>query len=127
MPSWTRTLSSSRSWLVIAVCGLSAFGLSLLNRDYALKQAVPVLLLLALIPVAHVSGRIASLLVATITGFIFAAFLFEPYGSLAIRNAADRMELFWFAIFALAIIRFSPPSALQLKPSTVEKPAPAGD
>jgi hypothetical protein len=66
------------------------------------------------------------LLVAIIAGFIFAAFLFEPYGSLAIRSATDRLELFGFAILALAVIRFSPPSPHRPKSGTPAK-ATAGD
>jgi len=82
--------------------------MSVLYRDYAVKAAVPLIFLIVLIPVAQLSGRMASLAVATIAGFIFAACLFEPYGSLAIRSTADRIELLVFGAAALGVIHFSP-------------------
>jgi K+-sensing histidine kinase KdpD len=82
--------------------------MSVLYRDFAVKAAVPLIFLIVLIPVAQLSGRMASLAVATIAGFIFAACLFKPYGSLAIRSTADRIELLVFGVAALGVIHFSP-------------------
>ncbi len=108
MLSRKRRLISPTSLLVTMLCAVVAFGMSVLYRDYAVKAAVPLIFLIGLIPVVHLSGRMASLVVAIIAGFIFAACLFEPYGSLAIRGAADRIEMLVFAVAALGVIHFSP-------------------
>ena len=108
MLSPMRRLISPSSLLVTVLCAVVAFVMSVLYRDFAVKAAVPLIFLIVLIPVAQLSGRMASLAVATIAGFIFAACLFEPYGSLAIRSAADRIELSVFGVAALGVIHFSP-------------------
>ena len=107
--SRVRRLSSLKFLFVtVAVCGGVAFSLSLVCRDHAIKAAVPVVFLLALVPAAHVSGRTGSLVVAIVASLIFAVYLFEPYGSLAIRSAADQTELFCFVLAAIGVVRFSP-------------------
>ena len=63
--------------------------------------------LLLIISVGHFWGRLASLLVAMVGGLVFAAFLFEPYGSLASGNAADRLVLMLFALSAVAVVCLS--------------------
>lgn len=108
MLSPMRRLISPSSLLVTVLCAVVAFVMSVLYRDYAVKAAVPLIFLIVLIPVAQLSGRMPSLAVAIIAGFIFAACLFEPYGSLAIRSAADRIELLVFGVAALGVIHFSP-------------------
>jgi hypothetical protein len=88
------------------------------------KAAVPVAFLLALAVVALIAGRKPSFVVAIVAGFIFAVYLFEPYGSLAIRSAVDRLELLVFALAATGVVYFSPgPKVLTkaaLLPSTFE-------
>ena len=103
-----RRLVSPTSLLVTVLCTVVAFGMSVLYRDYAVKAAVPLIFLIALVPVVHLSGPMASVLVVIMEGFIFAACLFEPYGSLAIRGAADRIEMLVFGVAALGVIHFSP-------------------
>lgn len=117
MLSRMRRLVSPASLLVTVLCAAVAFGMSVLYRDYAVKAAVPLIFLIALVPVVHLCGRMASLVVAIIAGFIFAACLFEPYGSLAIRGAADRIEMLVFGVAALGVIHFSPIPEGWRKPS----------
>ena len=107
MPGLVRARSKSRSLLVILPCGALAFALSLLFRDGALKPAAPAIFLLVVILVAHFAGRLASLLVAILGGLVFAVFLFGPYGSFAVYNAADRVVLLLFAVCALAAVCLS--------------------
>jgi len=83
-----------------------ALALSLFFRDAAAKRVVPAIFLLALVAVAYLFGRLASLLAAIAAVLIFAVFLFEPYGSLAVDKATDRVELLCFAAFALVMIYF---------------------
>jgi len=83
-----------------------ALALSLFFRDAAAKRVVPAIFLLALVAVAYLFGRLASLLAAIAAVLIFAVFLFEPYGSLAVDKATHRVELLCFAAFALVMIYF---------------------
>jgi len=95
---WTR--ARSKSLVVIILCGGLALDLSLFFRDSSVKPAIFVL---AIISVAHFCSRLASLLVAIVGSLVFAAFLFEPYGSFAVSNAADRLVLFWFALCSIVV------------------------
>lgn len=108
MLSGMRKLLSPGFLLVTVLCSGVAFAMCMLCRDNAVKAAVPVTFLLALVPVAYLVGRMASLFVAIVAGFIFAVCLFEPYGSLAIRSAVDRMELLCFGVAAIVVVHFSP-------------------
>lgn len=107
MSSRIRRRSGSKSLLVIAPCGALAFALSFFFRDCVLKPAAPAIFLLVIILVAHFFGRLASLLVAVAGGLVFAAFLFEPYGSLALCNAADRIVLSLFALCSIVAVLLS--------------------
>lgn len=111
----SRTRSRSKSLLPVVLCSGLAFGLSLFFREGAAKPAVPAVFLLVIISVAHFSGRFASLLVAIVGGLVFAAFLFEPYGSVAVYNASDRIVLLWFALCAIAVVGLSTRSDTGLK------------
>ena len=106
-----RSLSNPRPLVSTSLCVLCvsvAFVLSILCRDHAVKAAVPVAFLLALAVVALIAGRKPSFVVAIAAGFIFAMYLFEPHGTLTIRNAVDRLELLVFALAATGVVYFSP-------------------
>ena len=79
-----RTHSRSESVLVVLLCGGLALALSFLFRGGSVKPAAPAIFLLIIISVAHFWDRLAGLFVAVVGGLVFAAFLFEPYGSLAV-------------------------------------------
>jgi hypothetical protein len=98
--------------LVVVLCGGLALVLSLFFRDGPVKPAVPATFFLLIISLAHFCGRLASLLVAIADGLVFAPFLFEPSGSLAVCNAAGRLVLFWFALCGIAAV------CLSTKPDT---------
>jgi K+-sensing histidine kinase KdpD len=102
-----RTRSKAELPLLILLSGGMALALSFFLRGGSLKPAAPAIFLLLIIPVGHFWGRLASLLVAMAGGLVFAAFLFEPYGSLAAGNAADRIVLMLFALSAVAVVCLS--------------------
>jgi len=106
-PTRARTRSKAELALLILLCGAMALALSFFFRGGSLKPAVPAMFLLLIISVGHFWGRLASLLVAMVGGLVFAAFLFEPYGSLASGNAADRLVLMLFALSAVAVVCLS--------------------
>ena len=78
-----RFLSSQHT---IMLCGGMALALSFFFRGDSVKPPLPATFLLVIISVAHFSGRFASLFVAVVGGLAFAAFFFEPYGTLAVCN-----------------------------------------
>ena len=98
---------SNLEWVSISIpCSAFALALSLFFREAAAKQAVLAIFLLALVAVAYFFGRLASLLAAIAAVLIFWVFLFEPYGSLTVDKPTDRVELLFFAAFALVMIYF---------------------
>ena len=106
-PTRVRARSRAELPLLILLCGGMAFVLSLFFRGGSLKPAAPAMFLLLVISVGHFWGRLVSLLVAMVGGLVFAAFLFEPYGTFAIGNAADRIVLMLFAVSAVAVVCLS--------------------
>lgn len=105
-------------WLAILACAALATILSLFFRGYELRFAVPVMFLLVIITLAQLLNRLATILIAGLACMIFALVLFEPYGSLAIQNAADRLALSVFALSAFAAISLSPQPVRQKVPRT---------
>ena len=110
-----RMRSKSETLLVILVCGGLALALSFYFRKSSVKPAAPAVFLLLIISVAHVWGRLASLFVAILGGLVFAAFLFEPHGSLVVINADDRIVLLLFALSAIAVVCLSRDSDIRTK------------
>src|SRR6516164_1622366 len=108
MLSRIRKVSSPKPLFTIMVSVGLAFVLCLLCRDHALKAAVPVTFLLGLAAVRLLGGRMTGFVVATAAGLIFATFLFEPYGTLAIHSGVDRAELLSFGLASFVVVYFSP-------------------
>jgi len=106
-PTRVRARSRAELPLLILLCGGMALALSHFFRGGSLKPAAPAMFLLLVISVGHFWGRLVSLLVAMVGGLVFAAFLFEPYGTFAIGNAADRIVLMLFAVSAVAVVCLS--------------------
>ena len=111
-----RPFFNSKFLLTTTLYACVAFAMSVLFRDFAAKAAVPVTFLLSLVPVALIAGRMASLVAAIVASFIFALYLFEPYGSLAIHSTVDQIELLCFGVASVGVALFSPnPQALANK------------
>ena len=100
--------SPSKYTLSLILCAVFALTLTFLFREYPVKRAVPVIFALLLVLVTHFFGRVAGLLCAFVGGLIFAVFLFEPYGSLAVGSTTDRVTLFCFALVALVVVYLFP-------------------
>lgn len=98
----------SKYALSLLLSSALALILTFLFREYPIKRAVPVVFALLLVSITHFFGRVAGLLSALVGGLTFAAFLFEPYGSLAVGSTTDRVTLFCFAIFALILVYVFP-------------------
>lgn len=97
-----------KSFVSIVLGGALAFALAIVLRDYPVKRAVPAIFVLVLILIAYFAGRLASLLAAFIGGVIFAVYLFEPYGSISVASAADRIVLCSFAVVGSVLAWMSP-------------------
>lgn len=108
MLSRMRAHLNPTSLITTVLCAGVALVMSMLGRGHAVGGAVPVIFLLAYVPTTLLAGRIASIVAAMVASFIFAAYLFEPYGSLAIRSAVDRLELLCFGLASIGMVCFSP-------------------
>lgn len=97
-----------KHFVSVVLGGLLAFALTIFLRDYPVKRAVPAIFVLALVLIAHLGGRLASLLAALVGALVFAAYLFEPYGHLAVASATDRIILSGFVLVAFALACVSP-------------------
>jgi K+-sensing histidine kinase KdpD len=54
-------------------------------------------------------GSLAGVLGTILSGMIFAAFLFEPLGRLAVQNNDQKNNLMWMVLLGLAISLFGQP------------------
>lgn len=108
MLSRARAFFHPKSLLAIVICAGAAFASSVLSRHFSGRAVVPLAFLLVLVGVALIAGRIAGLAAAMVASFIFAAYLFEPYGSLFIRNGVEQIELLCFALAAAGVLAFFP-------------------
>ncbi|HTP68090.1 MAG TPA: DUF4118 domain-containing protein [Dongiaceae bacterium] len=113
MTRLTRGRLTNADLLAVLTCGGLATFLALFFRGYGLRLAVPVMFVLVIITVAQLFNRLATILIAAGACLIFALVLFEPYGTLLVENAADRLALIGFAVCALAAILCSPKPARQ--------------
>jgi K+-sensing histidine kinase KdpD len=96
------------SILVVTLAGGLAYGLCLWLRDFTSRPVAPAILLLVIIFIANVFDRLSTLLAAIAGGLVFAVVLFPPYGSVAVREAADRLVLVLFDACAVGVAYLSP-------------------
>ena len=106
--SRARAFFHPTSLLDVVICAGAAFASSVLSRHFSGRAVVPLAFLLVLVGVALIAGRIAGLAAAMVASFIFAAYLFEPYGSLFIRSGVEQIELFCFTLAAAGVLAFFP-------------------
>jgi K+-sensing histidine kinase KdpD len=82
--------------------GLAAL-LCFLVGDIRSRWAVPVLFLLALIPIAELLGKTAGIFGSAAASFVFAVLLFPPLGSPAVQDVTDRVALISFQVIAIGV------------------------
>jgi len=96
-----------RRWLYpcigIASCTVAAASLAPIFSSSSFKPFLPFVFLALILLVAVRFGSIAGVLGTIVAAIIFAAFLFEPTLSLAVRDKAARSNLIWMMIAGSAL------------------------
>lgn len=93
--------------LSIVLCGGVASLLCFLFNDEQNKLVVPLLLLLAMPPIALFWGKRAAIAGSVVASLAFDVLLFPPFYSLRIQHATDRLVLFSFQALAILMAYLS--------------------
>jgi K+-sensing histidine kinase KdpD len=86
----------------IVICAWSAALLCLLFHGHRIGTAVPIGFLGIVTLVAMRCGLTAGLIGSTVAALIFAVFLYQPLGSVAVASPGARMNLAWLILGGLA-------------------------
>lgn len=105
-------LNKSQTLVGSATCASFAIFLSLVFHDDAIEPFVPILFLAVVSVVGLSFGAAAGILGCIAGGLVFAVLLFEPVGSLAIKDVNERFDLLWMLLCGVAasclLARFAP-------------------
>ena len=80
--------------------------ISLMGQTKPGKSLLPIWFLAVIMVIVFRFGTQAGIWGTLLSGMIFAAYLFEPIGSLAIHNEAQKEHLMWMVLVGLAISIF---------------------
>ena len=95
-------LNTSKILVGSATCVSFAIFLSLIFRNDVFEPYVPIFFLAVVTMVGLSFGAAAGILGCIVAGLIFAILLFEPVGSLAIRDVSERFNLLWMLLGGVA-------------------------
>jgi len=95
-------LNTSKILVGSATCASFAIFLSLVFRNDVLEPYIPIFFLAVVAVVGLSFGAAAGILGCIVAGLIFAILLFEPVGSLAIRDVSERFNLLWMLLGGVA-------------------------
>ena len=99
-----RQLQANLTSLIgVVICGWSAALICLLFPVEQWKYAVPLAFLSIIVLVALRCGVAAGVLGSIVAAFIFAYFLYQPIGSVAVANQSARQSLAWMILGGLVL------------------------
>ena len=87
-------------------CVALAAAASLIGQSKPGKSALPIWFLAVIMVIVFRFGSTAGIWGTILSGMIFAAYLFEPLGRLAIHNTDQKNNLMWMVLVGLAISMF---------------------
>ena len=90
-------------------CVALAAAISLMGQSKSGKSFLPIWFLAVIMVIIFRFGTQAGIWGTLLSGVIFAAYLFEPIGSLAIHNQEQKERLMWMVLVGLAISIFGHP------------------
>ncbi|HEU4416978.1 MAG TPA: DUF4118 domain-containing protein [Candidatus Angelobacter sp.] len=96
--------------LGVALCGVSAFGVSIMAQGHSWKNTVPLLFSLVLLVIAGLFGSRTGILSTAIAAVVFASFLFGPTGSMRVADEGARINLGWMMLIGMAFSLLFAPS-----------------
>jgi K+-sensing histidine kinase KdpD len=83
-----------------------AVTVSVMGQSKPGKSALPIWFLAVVMGTVFLFGSLAGVLGTILSGTIFATYLFEPFGRLAIHNAVQKDNLMWMVLVGLALSMF---------------------
>ena len=95
-------LNTSKILVGSATCASFAIFLSLVFRNDVLEPYIPIFFLAVVAVVGLSCGAAAGILGCIVAGLLFAILLFEPVGSLSIRDVSERFNLLWMLLGGVA-------------------------
>lgn len=104
-----RTRDRFKAALGTVLCVALATAVSLMEQSKPGKSALPIWFLAVIMAIVFRFGSLAGIWGTILSGIVFAAYLFEPIGSLAVHNAEQKDNLMWMVLIGLAISIFVHP------------------
>ena len=95
--------------LAALVCSSFAFVVSVAAQKKSDNSTIPLWFLAVVLVVVLRYGALAGVLATTLSGLVFATYLFEPLGTVAIEDADQKNSLMWMLIIGLAMSLFGRP------------------
>jgi K+-sensing histidine kinase KdpD len=90
------------SLIGVVVCAWAAAMLSFFFRGFSSRYLIPLMFLVVILLVAMRCGVLAGVLGSVIGALIFAFYLYQPIGSVAVENKAARANIAWMLLGGLA-------------------------
>jgi K+-sensing histidine kinase KdpD len=91
------------------LCGLIAITTCLLGQNKPGKSALPIWFLAAIMVIVFLFGSLAGILGTILSAILFALYLFEPLGHLAVHDSVQKNNLMWMTVVGLALSIFGRP------------------
>ena len=100
---WKRRLRQAIDSLIGALlCAIAAVIVSVVAIGHSWEVTVPLVFVAILLAISAVFGARAGILGTITAAVIFAAFLFEPLGSVQVRNDVARGNLAWMLLLGIS-------------------------
>jgi K+-sensing histidine kinase KdpD len=91
------------------LCGTLAFCVSLMGQSKPGKSGLPIWFLAAVMLIVFFFGSLAGVLGTILSAIIFAVYLFEPLGRLAVHDEVQKNNLMWMALVGVVLSLFGRP------------------
>ena len=91
------------------LCGALAVVVAVMGQSKPGKSVLPIWFLAAVMLIIFRFGALAGILGTVVSGIIFAVYLFEPVGRLAVHNEVQKDNLMWMVLVGLALSIFGRP------------------
>ena len=96
------------------LCGIAASGMTVVAIGRSWEASVPLIFVAILLGISAIFGARAGILGSILAGAIFAAFLFQPSGSIHVNSDAARTNLAWMLMLGISFsFLFAPSSRLR--------------
>lgn len=102
--------------IAVTLCGVSAWGLSMIDWDKSSRTLVPFAFLVLVLLLGALYGRMVGILGSIVAVLVFAHSLFAPVGSLRVTEEGARSALAWMLLAGVALSYLLLPSSKERRP-----------